>query len=79
MKRTVLSASLVVLVAGCASAPGTSATIAEQTRAAPIESVRVTVANVEIPVTVASIPLHSSLNQNSPTREHIRKLLLSTT
>jgi len=77
MKRILLAALLAIPTA-CASLPtDTPVTVASTDaapRAVPIESVRV----VDIPVTVANIPLHTSLHRDlNPAREHIRRLMLS--
>ena len=76
MKRTPLFAALLI-AGGCAATTPVTADI--EPRQAPIETVRVTVADVEIPVTIASIPLHTALQgPTSPAREHVRQLILST-
>lgn len=76
MKRVAIALAL-MLPAACATST-TPAGITFAERPAPIEGVRVTVGERTIPVVVSTIPLDTSLREpDSPTRDHIRKLLLN--
>ncbi len=75
MKRLALVIALFVPVA-CTTTP--THEIAAIERPAPLNSVRVTVGDKQIPVTNATVPLHYSLDEpRSPARDHIRQLLLN--